>query len=207
MFRLLTVASEYGGGGSLIAQRVAEKLGWRLLDRALSRAVAQAAQVDEDPVRRYVEHVDSWWHRFNCSGLWAAAIQAGVPVADDTFFDGQAVAQLAQKVIAQAAGTCNCVIVGRGAQYVLHGRDDVLHVFVYGPWEERVSRVRNRGEARDDAEVLIRLTDRERARYIRTHYGCDWKDPHLYHMMVNSQIGVESASQVIADAVRQGDRA
>lgn len=33
MFRVLTVASECGSGGSIIAQKVADELGWSLLDR------------------------------------------------------------------------------------------------------------------------------------------------------------------------------
>ena len=69
MIRVVTVASEYGGGGSIIAQKVAERLGWNLLDRALLDAVARAAQVDDETAARYDEHVDSWWHRFNRGGF------------------------------------------------------------------------------------------------------------------------------------------
>src|ERR1035437_5049302 len=59
MFRVLTVAREYGSGGGLIARRVAEKLGWNLLDKALVEAIARSAQVDPDLARRYDERVDS----------------------------------------------------------------------------------------------------------------------------------------------------
>ena len=53
-----------------------------------------------------------------------------------------------------------------------------------------------------DVEELIRVTDHERASYIWTYYGCDWKDPHLYHMMIGSQIGAEMASWMIVNAVK-----
>ncbi len=203
MFRVVTVASEFGGGGGAIAQRVAEMLGWNLLDHALIPAVARAAQVDAETVARYDEHVDSWWQRFNRRGLWAAAIAAGSAPADAQIFDAETVAGFARRVIVRAAAGGNCVIVGRGGQCVLRGREDVFHVFVYGPWRERVRRVRSRVEPVPNIGDFIRQTDEERAMYIRTYYGCDWKDPHLYHMMASSEIGVENAACRIVDAVER----
>jgi len=206
MFRVLTVASECGSGGSMVAQKVAEELGWSLLDRALIGAVAQTARVDAKTVARYDEHVDSWWHRFHRGGLWCAAIEGGLAPRDVQFFDADAIAAFSQRVIAKAAARGNCVIVGRGAQCVLRGHEDVLHIFVYGPWSERVARVRRRTTSNDAAGQWIRLTDSERARYLRTYYRCDWKDPHLYHMMISSRIGIDQAAGMIVDAVHEGTR-
>lgn len=206
MFRVVTVAREYGSGGSRIARRVAEELGWKLLDQALIWDIARSAQVDAETVRRYDEHVDSWWHRFHRGGLRAASIAAGVTPADAQFFDAETEAAFAEGAIEEAAATGNCVIVGRGAECVLQGCEDVFHVFIYGPWQERVSRVRSRLKAPRDVRDLIRSIDRERAAYIRTHYGCDWKDPHLYHMMISSQLGAETAAWIIVNAVERGGR-
>jgi hypothetical protein len=51
---------------------------------------------------------------------------------------------------------------------------------------------------------LIRVTDHERASYLRTYYGCDWKDRYLYHLMINAQIGTGMAARVIVNAVQEG---
>ena len=98
----------------------------------------------------------------------------------------------------------NCVIVGRGAKCVLHNHDEVFHVFIYAPWAERVERVRARAQSGRDVEELIRGTDHERASYLRTHYGCDWRDPHLYQLMINVQIGAGMAARMIVNAVQEG---
>jgi cytidylate kinase len=166
MFRVVTGAREYGAGGSIVAQKVAGRLGWNLLDRALIGAVARAAQVDVETAARYDEHVESWWRRFHRRGLWNAAIEGGIAPADAQFFDPETMAMYAQEVIARAAARGNSVIVGRGAQCALRNREDVLHVFIYGPWGERVSRVRSRLKPTGDVVELIRLTDRERFGYI-----------------------------------------
>jgi len=119
MFRVVTIAREYGSGGAAIARRVAQNLGWRLLDNDLVAAVARWANVDIRTARLYDECVDSWWHRINRAGVWSAAIMAGASPADVQFFDADAIAAIAQEVILRAASKGNCVIVGRGAQCVL----------------------------------------------------------------------------------------
>ena len=68
MYRVLTVAREYGSGGGHIARIVSEKLGWNLLDRALVEGIARSAQVDPDLAHRYDERVDSWLHRVSRRG-------------------------------------------------------------------------------------------------------------------------------------------
>ena len=204
MFKVVTVAREYGSGGGIIARMVAEKLGWNLLDAALIGAVARTAEVDTEIASRCDEHVDSWWHRFNRGGLWSAAIMAGIAPGDVQFFDADTMATFTQQVILKAAATGDCVIVGRGAQCVLQDHEEVLHAFIYAPWVERVGRVRARAQSSRHVEEVIRVTDHERASYLRTYYGCDWKDPHLYHMMINAQIGTGMAARMIVNAAQGG---
>ena len=203
MFRSVTVSSEFGSGGPMIARYVAETLGWKLLDGALVAKIAQTAQVATETAARYDEQVDSWWHRFNRDGVRSAAIYAGIAPGDAQFFDAERTAAIARQIIQEAAEDGDCVIVGRGGQCVLQDRKDVLHVFVYGPWAERIERVGGRAPFGPHIEELIRATDHERASYVQTYYGCDWKDPHLYHLMLSSALGREKAGWMIIDAVEQ----
>ena len=204
MFKVVTVAREFASGGETIARMVAENLGWNLLDGALLGAVARTADVDTEIAGRCDEHVDSWWHRFNRGGLWSAAMMAGVFPGDVQFFDADTMATFTQRFIVKAAARGDCVIVGRGAQCVLQDQEEVFHVFIYAPWSDRVGRVRARAQASLDVEKVISVTDHERASYLRTYYGCDWKDPLLYHMMINAQIGTGIAARMIVDAVQGG---
>jgi hypothetical protein len=59
MYRALTVAREYESGGDRIAARLAERLGWKLIDSALIDEVAQLAHVEPQLVRKFDERVDS----------------------------------------------------------------------------------------------------------------------------------------------------
>ena len=207
MFRVLTIAREYGSGGACIARKIAESLGWNLLDKALIDAIARNAQVDPQLAQRYDERVDSWLHRISRGGLWRGAFDGVTSVTDADFFDAHTVAALGRNLILEVCARGNCVIVGRGAQCLLRDRQDVLQVFIYAPWPERVARVRERVSAAADIEDLIRSTDKQRAEYVRFHFGCNWKNPHLYHMMINSSLGEDIVARMIIDAVERGSEA
>ncbi len=203
MFRALTVAREFGSGGAQIAKKISERLGWRLLDKALIDAIASAARVDPELARRYDERIDSWMHRVSRRGLWRGAFEA-VPVLNGTeIFDCETMTALARHLIEDAYAEGKCVIVGRAGQCVLQQREDVFHVFVYAPWADRVARVRERVPEVTDIESLIRSTDRQRADHIWAHFRCDWADPHLYHMLISSELGEDATASTIIDALRQ----
>jgi len=201
VFRTVTIAREYGSGGAAIARKVAKNLGWRLLDGNLVDSVSRVAQVEPETARRYDESIDSWWHRLNRAGLWAAAVWGGTDADEIRFFDAATMASFTEGVILRAANKGACVIVGRGAQCTLQNDPTAFHVFVCAPWRQRVARVRGRVPEGEHIEERIRSIDRIRAEYIRRYFGCNWKDPHLYHMMVSSDLGEEQVTDLIVGAV------
>ena len=205
MFRVLTIAREYGSGGAVIGRSISEQLDWKLLDKVFIENIARGANIDPQLARGFDERTNTWLKRFvrQGSGFWREAFGGTIVAARPEFFDAEAMAALTQNLIEDAYHRGKCVIVGRGAECVLQGRGDVLRVFVYAPWEERIARVRARVEEGRDVEELIRDIDRERAGYIRNYYGCEWKDPHLYHLMISSEIGIESAAAAIVNSVLQ----
>jgi hypothetical protein len=205
MFRVLTVAREYGSGGGLIARAVAGKLGWNLLDKALVEAIARSARVDPDLAQRYDERTDSWLHRLSRRGLWRGAFEGIATTTDAECFDAEAMAALAKSLILEAHSRGNCVIVGRGAQCVLQNRDDVLQVFIHAPWSERIERVRSRVPSAGDVELLIHSTDEQRADFIRLYFGCNWNDPHLYHLLISSVLGEEMVADLIVEAIKRSE--
>ena len=206
MFKVLTIAREYGSGGAVIGRRISERLGWKLLDKAFIDNVAHAAKVDPQLARRFDERTDSWLQRLahQGAGRWRGAFEGAVIVSQPDFFDAETMAALAQNMIEEASQRGNCVIVGRGAQCVLRGRKDVFHVFIYAPWAERVARIRQRLPGTTDIEGLIRSTDGQRAGFIRTYFGCKWMDPHLYHLMICSTLSESLVESTIIAALAGG---
>lgn len=201
MYRILTVAREYGSGGGPIAGLMAKKLGWQLLDNDLMEKIAKKAQVDPHLANRYDECLDSWFHRLTKRTFGRGAFEGVAPVALADMFDADAMAGLARRVIEEAAEIGNCVIVGRGAQCILQEREDTFHVFIYGPLHERLRRVRELyGEEHATPEKLEEM-DRTRAAYIHHHFHARWRDPHLYHSLFCSACGDEEVALAIRCAM------
>lgn len=88
---------------------------------------------------------------------------------------------------------------------MLQHMKDVLHVFIYAPCRDRIARVQKRVAAAADIDRLIRMTDRQRADYIRMYFGCNWNDPHQYHMLISSEFGEDCVTRMIVDAIKRGD--
>ncbi|HMG85358.1 MAG TPA: cytidylate kinase-like family protein [Terracidiphilus sp.] len=200
-FRLLTVSREFGSGGGRIAQSIAQRLNWKLLDAALIDEIACAAHVDARVVSRLDEHVDGWLRRLNRQALRGAALAAGVALQQERCFDEDVMTQLTRQIIDRAYVAGNCVIVGRGAQCILQPRADVFHVFVYAPLRVRIQRLRTRLEPGAHIEQRIREVDAGRAHYLKLRFGKEWHNPHLYDLMISSGEDEERTARVIEFAM------
>ena len=58
-YSVITIEREYGAGGSVIAAKLAERLGWKLYDQELTADIARIAQVDPKAVARCDEQMRS----------------------------------------------------------------------------------------------------------------------------------------------------
>jgi cytidylate kinase len=202
MFRILTIGREYGSGGAAIARLAAERLQWKLLDSAIVSEVAARAKVDPALARQYDEAVDSWMHRVARASLWQGGFEGVASIRPTELWDAQTMARLTASMMLEAHQQGNCVIVGRGSQCVLQNQVDVFHAYVYAPWQERMARVSGRSPEVADPAAYIREMDQVRAEYVRRNYGCTWKDPHMYHLMISSKLGEAAAANVIVAAMQ-----
>jgi len=200
-YRALTVAREYGSGGGDIAGIIARELGWRLLDKELIEEISRREQVPASEVEAFDEKVDSWIHRITRS-VWGVGADGISPIAPVDVFDAGKAAQLARRSVEEAYKIGQCVIVGRGSQCVLRGREDVFHVFIYAHREERLRKIRGRVEPGTDVDALTRSMDAERIEYVRLNYREKWLNPYLYDMMINSKGQYEKVARLIISAMQ-----
>jgi cytidylate kinase len=204
-YRVLTVSREFGSGGGRIAQSIARRLNWKLLDAALIDEIACAAHVDAGVVSRFDEHIDNWLQRINRQAMRGAALAAGIALEQEKCFDEDVMTDLTKQIILRAYEAGNCVIVGRGAQCILQTKADVFHVFVYAPMRIRIRKLRERLEPRTDIEQRIRDIDAGRAHYLRLRFGKEWNNPHLYDLMISSGENEEQTARVIELAMGKAD--
>ena len=111
---------------------MAERLGWKLVDRQIIERVAAMGKIDRSWAEEADEQCSAWWERV-LNGFRHGGPEVYVGGVADTGVDRDALQQFTAQVIEEAGKTGHCVIIGRGAQCVLRNQPQALHVLVYAP--------------------------------------------------------------------------
>jgi cytidylate kinase len=201
LVRTITVEREYGSGGALIARRLAEHLGWKLWDEELTAEIARIAKVDHKAARLCDERMDPLIYRL-FRVFARGSYERALPVEGvSSRFDADQMVAMLQEVIEDVASRGNCVIVGRGAPYILRNHADAFHVFIYAPRDEKIRRIKTLGKTEKEAAQLVAEVDAERASFIRHYFGAEWPCRALYNAMINSKFGDEYVIEMILQHV------
>ena len=182
---IITIAREHGSSGKQIGKIVAEKLGIPFYYKEMTALAAQESGLDREFIADINTDSPSILHSLYLS---TEVVQMAI-VAQD-------------KVIKKIADEGSCVIVGRAADHVLRDRDDVIKIFIYAPEEYRIGRITEvYGDDYETAKKNIKHSDEARASYYKNISGKPWGDPHNYHLMVDSSIGLEKSADIICSYV------
>ena len=200
MFNIITIEREYGAGGSIVAERLAKHFGWQLLDQELTARIAAEASVDHSVVCSCDEHIDRPLRRL-AKVFWRGSYERMLPMNDERFFDADCMVEMATKIIGRAGEEGRCVIVGRGAPYLLRGRKDAFHVFLYAPRDFKIQRLSRRMGEREAIE-LVDTIDRERSEFIKRYFNKEWPCRSLYNLMLNTSCGVDTAVETILNTMK-----
>lgn len=194
--RAVTISREYGSGGGEIASRLAQRLGWQLIDHEIVMRVAREMDVTEEEVEARDERTEGVISRILSSmQMVDPNLVVGPPVSPVE--TARAYHAALASVVEAAVAKGNVVIVGRGSQALLAQRRDVLHVRIVAPLESRIAYVMQReGLSQADAQARIQLKERDRSRYLQTAHHLQPEDAHLYDLVVNT--GILDLDSVVA---------
>lgn len=196
---IITVSRMYCSGGSNVAARVADAMGWSLLDNAVIDEVAARTGLSASEVAAREERRPSLAERvatamaMSTQEMMSPIAAAQLPPTEQRLLD------VTRTVIEEAASRASVVIVGRGAQMMLGSRSDVFGVFCYGPLEALTRNCMQR-DALDHAHAEKRVlqVNQERAAWVKSNWGRDWSGIDNYHLCVNTDaLGVDGAADAI----------
>jgi cytidylate kinase len=196
VIKVITIEREYGSGGSEIAHLVAEQLGWKLWDQLLTEEIARLANCPKAVVEVREERQDPLYYRLFKSFL-RGSYEGSLNAHKLKLVDSESILKMTERVVRDAAGAGNSVIVGRGSQHFFANDPSALRVFLYAPREDKMRRVIARGKSQEEAQQLVDTVDRERADFIQKYFQVEWPTRFLYHIMLNTSIGEKTAAQEI----------
>lgn len=198
--QILIIEREYGCGAAVVAEKAAQRLGWRLWDRELTVEIAKLAKVAPEECARHEERMDSWLYRLG-KVFWRGSYEQMLPISGPEILDADRMHDLVYQVVTRAVGGGGCVVVGRGSPYFLRKRPDTFSVFLYGPRWLKVERVFRETKDEGEAERLVETVYQERAAFIKHYFRKDFPNRQLYHLMVNTIIGLDATVDVILKAM------
>ena len=183
---IITIGREHGSSGKQIGKIVAQKLGIPFYYKEMTALAAQESGLDREFIADINTDSPSILHSLYLS---TDVVQRAI-VAQD-------------RVIKKIADEGSCVIVGRAADHVLKGYDDVINVFIYAPEDYRISRIMEvYGDDYETAKKNIRHSDEARSSYYKNISGNSWGDRHNYHIMIDGSIGLEKSADLICSYVK-----
>jgi cytidylate kinase len=198
---LITVSREFGAGGSDLARLLGERLGWPVLDHELVFRCAKRLNIDTAAVERMHECSPSLLARISAALLVAPPEAPGIDTMHMLHIDS--IAEAAHASIREAADNPPLIVVGHGAQCLLAGRRDALHVRLFAPLAVRMTRLRDRyGWSAGTASAKAKEMDEVRRRYVQRYFSQDLRDPLLYDVHINTgRMSVEEAVGVVEQMV------
>lgn len=183
---ILTISREHGSAGKQIGQLVAEKMGIPCYYKEMIALAAKESGLSKEFISSLNTNENMAMRELYLS---TEAVQQAVTTQD--------------KAIKRIANTGSCVIVGRAADYVLRGYENVVRVFIYAPTGYRVQNVMKMyGDTQEQGKKSIARSDAARAAYYKSISGREWGDPHGYELCVDSSIGAEAAASLICEYMR-----
>jgi cytidylate kinase len=202
----VTISAGYGAGGSAVAPAVAELLGFPLLDRAISSAVAQKLQVsvaeaEEGAAKKSLSERFLGLLAPLAGGVLGAGTDAAPLDVEAEADDGAAFREQAESIM-RAALVEGAVILGRAGGAAFVNEPGVLRVRLFGPVEARAAQAaRLEGTDLETARGRLPGVDRARAHYVRRLYRVDVDAPALYHLQLDSTaLSTQTCAELIATA-------
>src|SRR5579859_666478 len=192
---VITISRHPGSLGDTVARAIAQRLRYRLVERAELVHLAErigGPDVAWDRAPELRERSPSFWERLN--------------------EERRRYASVLRRVTTQLAEEDDVVIVGLGGGQLLKGLSHVLRLQIVAPMDVRMERVMERGFddvagplTRDRARDLIRSSDRDANGYMRYMFNIDWMDPANWDLVINTgRFSVDQVLDIVEAVVVSG---
>jgi len=215
---IITLSRQLGSGGDMIAARVAAALGLLLVDREYIRAAALSAGVPADLLQKLMyEGHRSLASEVLDSLLGTSTGLTGKPTSQPNPLGGIFAPMLVPAsitleegvrtiglVIKDVASQGNVLILGQAGQIWLRDYQGACHVQIVAPLNLRVKHLAERdGISLTSARRQVRASDLARRDYLARYHNVNWRDPLLYHLVINTgQASPEVAVSLIVHAAQ-----
>jgi cytidylate kinase len=185
---IITISRRSHSGGTLLANELGSRLGWRVLSQEdVSAAAAETYRMTEKELFQGLYLPANFFQRFtHQKERYLLATQA---------------------TITQLLPEGNGIYHGLAGQFLFAEVCNAFRVRLVAPMEYRIdTAVQALGVSRADAVKTLQDNDAHRARWSRQIFGVDITDPALYDLVVNLEhVSIEAAAEMITEIMDRDD--
>jgi cytidylate kinase len=192
MLPVITISMEPGSGGSLIAENVAQRLGYRLYSKNLLTAMAHKADVKQQVLEAIENGRPTLFEDFVSSIL----------PKDDYVYKGDYFEQLKDTIFSLAM-IGKAVIVGRGANFIIPP-EKRFSIRVVAPREVRIKNVASHYKVTlEAAEKRIANREAKRKAFIKNNFHKNIGDHIYYDLTINTaRMDLETCTELVIGAIK-----
>lgn len=196
---VITISRETGSGGHTIGKMLAERLGYDFYDKELISLVAEEMHLDETTIAENGENMSDKTYLDMASGFIPFSRKEKVPVDKIQETQNRLIRSIAQKG--------NCIIVGRGADYILSESKEAFHVFIHANMEHRIERVqRHDGISGEETRIRreLEVKDHSRGMLYQFFTGREWGRVSNYNLSIDTGVFTKTqATEIILNALEK----
>jgi cytidylate kinase len=199
---VVTISRQFGAGGLTLGRMISKKLGYALFDNEILQLVAEKANVSTEWVESMEKNAGKPFQKI-VAGLVSKSLVDRVIAKEYGYIDEEIYVDALRTIITKIADEGNAVIVGRGGQYVLKDRKDVVHTLLIGEKDRRVEFIEKKYKlSYKQASNLVDSEEKRRGNLYRKFGREDYDQPQLYHMVLNmGRIDLETARDLICQLI------
>lgn len=197
-YQYIAIEREYGSGGQMIAERLAELSGIPCFGREILERVARQMNLS-------VSQIEDCEERATGSILYSLYAMSQMQTGNGNLLPLEGRVFLAeQKTIRDMAAYGTGVFIGHCAAEALQDRQGVLRVFIRADEKIKTQRIAETyGINERDIKKMIQKFDRKRANYYKANTNREWRSPGNYDLVLDSgTLGTEICTSILLHIIK-----
>jgi cytidylate kinase len=200
---VITIARGFGSGGKDIGNRLGKRLGIECYENRILMMASEYSGINE----RLFYEIDEKVRGSIIKKKFRAGLDfSAVPHPEDKdFVSDKSLYQIQAQIIRDLAERESCIIVGKCANKILEGRDNVISLYIEAPRANCLDSIMEKMQISEkEAARLITKTDKYRAEYYKYYTGGDyWTNPTSYDLTINTgRMSRDQAVDLIIDYMK-----
>jgi cytidylate kinase len=199
---IITINKEFGTNSQRVASKLAQKLEYEYIGDQLLAQIAKELNLSEHEAETFLQTSKSSVLRL--VDKYTCSIVQKVVDREHGCLDDKAYFEKTKELVEKLYANDNVIILGWGAQCILKGKPNTLHVRLRKGHELKISELMERQKLTEKAaEHKIKSDEEDLRVYIKEYFNADWNDAGLYDLIIDmGKNSVMEAVDLIADNLK-----